>query len=357
VNGLSAAFKGKRGNFSLDAAIDAPAGAITALFGPSGAGKTSLLRAIAGLDRFDGRCALGESVWQDEGIFRPPSSRGVGYVFQEGSLFPHLSVRGNLNFGLKRAAEVSGLGFDEAVALLGLGALVDRSVGKLSGGERQRVALGRALLMQPSLLLLDEPLSGLDGAAKEEIFPYFEALLHRVQLPVLLVSHDIGDVERLADRLVLLRRGKVVGSGPLSEMLTSEALGLKANRDAAVVLWATVTGYDVADGLSSIDIGGQLLFSPGRAGAVGDAVRVRIAARDVSLTLERPVATSILNVFEARIVGIEPVGEAEAVVTLTVGGAVLLSRITRRSLRQLGLAVGVTVFAQLKGVSLVAAGR
>ena len=356
MSGLSAEFRGKRGGFSLDAAIEAPAGLITALFGPSGAGKTSVLRAIAGLERFEGRCRLGDAIWQDAGVFRPANTRGVGYVFQEGSLFPHLSVRGNLDYALKRAGPVSVFGFDEAVALLGLGPLVDRAVGKLSGGERQRVALGRALLTQPSLLLLDEPLSGLDGAAKEEIFPYFESLLRRVHLPVVLVSHDIGDVERLADRLVLLRQGKVLGSGPLSEMLTSDALGLRTSRDAVAVLAATVTGYDATDRLSSIAIGGQELLVPGRVGAIGDRVRVRIAARDVSLALERPAATSILNVLDAAVMGIEPVGEAEVVVTLAVGGATMLSRITRRSLRQLGLVTGMQVFAQVKGVSLVAAG-
>src|SRR6185312_13170764 len=195
VSGLTLAFSGRRGGFGLDAAFDAPAPGVTALFGPSGAGKTSILRGIAGLERYVGRCQLGESVWQDARTFLPPHRRAVGYVFQDANLFPHLSVRQNLEFGLRRAgAGPRRIDFDMAAELVGAGALLDRQPGTLSGGERQRVALGRALLAQPEVLLLDEPLSALDRRAKDEILPYFEALRRAVPLPVILVTHDIAEV-------------------------------------------------------------------------------------------------------------------------------------------------------------------
>jgi molybdate transport system ATP-binding protein len=354
VSGLSAAFRGRRGTFDLDAAIAAPTGAVTALFGPSGSGKTSLLRAIAGLERFAGSCALDGQSWQDAGHFLPPQRRAIGYVFQEASLFPHLSVRQNLDYGRRRAGAATVIGFDDAVALLGLAPFLMRRPGALSGGERQRVALGRALLSQPKLLLLDEPLSGLDRAAKEEILPYFEALTQSIALPVLLVTHDIAEVERLADRLILLRAGKVVASGPLAELLTAPAFGLGTARDAAAVLHGKVIGYDAADGLSAISIDGRTLLLAGRAGAAGQGVRVRIAARDVSIATARPSATSILNVLPATITALVPASEAEMVVTLQLGAQTLLARLTRRSVRDLALAPGQAVFAQVKGVSLLA---
>jgi molybdate transport system ATP-binding protein len=357
VSGLDARFEGKRGAFRLGAAISAPAGVVTALFGPSGAGKTSLLRAIAGLDRLAGFCRLGATVWQDGNTFLPPHRRRIGYVFQEASLFAHLTVRRNLVYGQRRAPDGDAAGFDEAVGLLGLEPLLARAPAHLSGGERQRVALGRALLSQPELLLLDEPLSGLDRDAKDEILPYLDALLRRVKLPVLLVTHDIAEVERLADRLVLLRDGAVAGSGLLTEMLVGEAFDFRGARDAAAVLAGTIEGFDAADGLSSIAVGAARVLVVGEAGAPGTSVRLRIAARDVSLAVERPSPTSILNVFPVRVLAIEPAGEAEAVATLALGEQRLLARLTRRSVAHLGLKPGGAAFAQVKSVSLLAGGR
>ncbi|HVW92321.1 MAG TPA: molybdenum ABC transporter ATP-binding protein [Devosia sp.] len=353
MSGLSAALRGRRGGFAIEAAIEAPARAVTALFGPSGAGKTSLMRAIAGLDRLEGHCVLDGDIWQDEAHFMPVEKRGVGYVFQEASLFPHLNVRQNLEYGLRRAGPVRVIGLDDAVSLLGLAGLMDRSPLYLSGGERQRVALGRALLSQPRLLLLDEPLSGLDGAAKEEILPYFEALGQRLGLPVLLVTHDMAEVERLADRMVLLRDGKVVAAGPLNRLLTGAGIGLRGGREAAAVLLGHVAGYDTADGLSTIAVEGLRMLVAGRAGPEGGAIRIRIAARDVSLALSPPRNSSILNVLPALVESIEPVGDAEAVALLRLGEQSLLARLTRRSVRELGLLPGLSVFAQVKGVSLL----
>jgi molybdate transport system ATP-binding protein len=357
VSGLEAEFDGKRGAFRLAAAVSAPAGAVTALFGPSGAGKTSLMRAIAGLERLPGHCRLGETVWQDERVFLPPHRRRIGYVFQEASLFPHLSVRRNLVYGLRRAGGSAGADFGETVELLGLVPLLERAPANLSGGERQRVALGRALLSQPELLLLDEPLSGLDRDAKDEILPYLEALLRRVKLPVLLVTHDIGEVERLADRLVLLRGGAVAGSGPLADMLVGESLDFRGAREAAAVLAGTVESFDAADGLVSIAVGAARVLVVGAERPPGSPVRLRIAARDVSLAVERPSPTSILNVFPVRVLAIDEAGEAEAVATLALGEQRLLARLTRRSVRRLGLMVGGEAFAQVKSVSLLAGGK
>lgn len=350
---LSVAFAGRRGGFALDAAFEAPLKSVTALFGPSGSGKTSVLRAIAGLERFAGHCRLGDETWQDAGQFLPAHLRSVGYVFQEASLFPHMTVRRNLEFGLKRALGPPSTGFDEVVELFGLAPLLARGPQALSGGERQRVALGRAILSQPKLLLLDEPMSALDRAAKEEILPYFEALHRALTIPVLLVTHDIAEVERLADRMILLKAGQVVASGPLNDLLVGDLAGLRGSRDAASVMMGSVADYDAVDGLSEIEVGGQVLLVAGRAGEPGDAVRVRIAARDVSLATVRPSQTTILNCLETVIVGIDTAADADATVTLRLGAETMLARVTRRSLRTLDLRVGQPVFAQVKGVSLV----
>ena len=350
---LSARFSGRRGRLLLDVDFEASSTGVTALFGPSGAGKTSVLRAIAGLERLDGRCALGDEVWQEQGVFVPTHRRAIGYVFQEASLFPHLSVRRNAEYGMRRTAGTSVIGFDAAVSLLGLEPLLSRAPDTLSGGERQRVSLARALLSQPRLLLLDEPMSALDSDAKEELFPYFEALHRTLALPVVLVTHDIGEVERLADRLVVLRDGKVIASGSLNETLVGDALGLRRAREAAAVLPGKVVGYDTRDGLTEIDVSGRRLLVAGRAGAPGESVRVRIAARDISLAVTRPSATTIINVLPATIGGIEAISDAEVLVTLKLGTATALARVTRRSLRLLDLSPGQEVFAQVKGVSVL----
>ena len=352
---LSVAFAGQLGTFVLDAAFEMPLKSVTALFGPSGSGKTTVLRAIAGLGRMQGRCAIGRVIWQDGITFVPPYRRGIGYVFQEPSLFPHLSVRANLQYGRRRFRGKETIGFEAVVELLGIWKLLDRATVNLSGGERQRVSLGRALLSQPRLLLLDEPMSALDRAAKDELLPYFEALHTALKIPILLVSHDIAEVERLADRMVMMADGRVTGSGALNEMLLSDALPLKRGREAAAVLVAEVVGYDGADQLSELRLCGQRLVVAGRAGVEGAMVRVRIAARDVSLAVRYPSQTSILNVLTARIVAVDPLPGAEANITLGVGDDRLLARVTRRSIAALGLSVGQEVFAQVKGVSLVTA--
>ncbi|WP_141934346.1 molybdenum ABC transporter ATP-binding protein [Bradyrhizobium sp. UNPA324] len=224
---INAAFRGRLGNFTLDAELSVPATGVTAIFGPSGCGKTTVARCIAGLQRMaDGFCAVDGEAWQDRQSFRPVHRRPIGYVFQEASLFPHLSVRRNLLFGAPKAADAQ-IAFDEVVELLGLAALLDRSPYGLSGGERQRVAIGRALLSQPKLLLMDEPLAALDHATRNEILPFLERVHERLSLPVLYISHDMTEIERFADHLVLMEQGRVIGIGPLQSLRQAPPAALR----------------------------------------------------------------------------------------------------------------------------------
>jgi molybdate transport system ATP-binding protein len=360
ADNMEVAFAGRLGGFALDVGFMAPGQGITALFGPSGCGKTSVLRCIAGLQRLQGICRVGGEAWQGEGTFLPPHRRPVGYVFQEASLFPHLSVRGNLLYTSRGKPPVNGsgtIGFDETVELLGLSRLLDRAPQRLSGGERQRVAMGRALLSQPRLLLMDEPLSALDRETRDEILPFLEKLHETLAIPVLYVTHDISEVERLADHLVLLRAGKVVASGPLGDIQSDIDLPLARQREAAVSLDAVVVGHDAAYGLLDLDVEGGRFLVPGSAElGPGTHLRLRIGAGDVSVTLEEPRSTSILNVLPARIVSSRALGEREMVLLLALGpegdGANLLARVTKRSWDQLKLADGLPVFAQIKSAAL-----
>lgn len=360
---LSVRYRGVLGGFELDVAFDVPMRGITALFGPSGCGKTTILRCVAGLNRLPGRLSVGDEVWQDDetGKFLAPHERRVGYVFQEASLFAHMSVRGNLLYGHRRALKkgaAENTRFDEVVELLGIGHLVDRATGKLSGGERQRIALGRALLAQPRIFLMDEPLSALDQMTKEEILPYFEALRTSSSLPALYVSHDISEIERLADNLVLLDSGRVLAARPLNEVLADSRLPIARSPQASTVLEARVGRYAAEEGLTELAIGGERLLVPRRVGKEGGTDRVRIAAIDVSLAVERPSLTTILNVVPVRVKDVHPLDEAQVNVLVGIGhrddGPLLLARITRRALRVLGFVPGQNAYAQIKAVSLIA---
>jgi molybdate transport system ATP-binding protein len=358
---IRAEFKGTIGKFSLDAGFTSPAKGVTALFGPSGCGKTTVLRCIAGLLRVsDGVCEIDGDRWQDRyGTFLPTHRRPLGYVFQEASLFAHLTVRRNLLFGAPRhggGAASEAIAFDEVVDLLGVTALLDRSPRNLSGGERQRVAIGRALLSQPKLLLMDEPLSALDRATKNEILPFLERLRDRLSLPIVYITHDIAEVERLADQIVLMEKGRVLAAGPLAVLQSDPSLPLAIGRDAAVSLDGVVEVYDAAYGLMTLSIRGGRLTAPASHGAIGEHRRIRVVAGDVSLSCEPPGPSSILNTLPARIVSMKPVDSSEIVAVVALGsegqGARLLSRLTRKSWDQLGLAKGVGVYAQVKAVAL-----
>jgi molybdate transport system ATP-binding protein len=255
---ISVRYSGMLGGFKLDVAFETPARGITAPFGPSGCGKTTILRCVAGLNRLPGYLLVGNEVWQDDasGKSLEPHERPVGYVFQEASLFAHLSVSGNLLYGQRRASKKGAakrFRFDEVVQQLGIEHLLNRSTGELSGGERQRVALGRAFLTQPRLFLMDEPLSALDRMTKEEILPYFEALRASTSVPTLYVSHDISEIERLADHMVLLKAGQLVAAGPLNDLLADPRLPLARSPEASTVLEARVGVYSVEDGLTALN--------------------------------------------------------------------------------------------------------
>lgn len=359
---IDVAFSGAVGQFQLDAAFTVPAAGMTAIFGPSGCGKTTVMRCIAGLQHLPGgRCIIDDEEWQSGSLFRPTHQRAIGYVFQEASLFPHLSVRRNLLFGAPRTPREAApqvIAFDEVIALLGLEALLERAPHHLSGGERQRVAIGRALLSQPRLLLMDEPLSALDQPARDEILPFLEKLHERLAMPAIYISHDMAEIEQLADQLVLMNAGKVIATGPLQELQSDPALPLARAREAAVSLDAVVEAYEAADALVTLRVGDSRILVPARPRAVGARQRLRIAASDVSLARTAPAATSILNILPAQIVSSAPAGPGERLVVVALGaaggGPRLLSRITHRSWSTLALAEGMAIFAQVKGVSLIA---
>ncbi len=358
-NNITARFKGRIGGFDLDVAFSTPMRGVTALFGASGCGKTTVLRCIAGLEHLpDGFFSLGGKVWQDKGRFTPVHKRPLGYVSQNANLFPHLSVRANLLFGHRRRARKSApLALDEVVELLALGELLHRSPRRLSGGERQRVAMGRALLSAPEILLMDEPLAALDRFAKSEIMPFLERLHAELELPVLYVSHDLSEIEHLADHMVLLDKGSVKASGPLFELLASPELPLARMPDAASVLEGEITAYDETYGLTSVQISGVELLLPGRAGETGARQRLRINASDVALCRTRaPEGSSILNGPPVRIIEARQTGPHQMTVFLSLGegesGAPLLSRITRKSWDRLAFEKGELVHALIKSVAL-----
>ncbi len=355
---IHARFRVDRGDFALDINLELPGHGITALFGHSGSGKTTCLRAMAGLERAPGGFfSIGDDVWQDEqnGIFVPTHRRALGYVFQEASLFSHLSVSGNMAFGLKRTAPTEQRFNLATVAdLLGIGSLLDRMPDSLSGGERQRVAIARALLAAPRLLLMDEPLASLDLKRKLEILPYLERLHGELSIPVIYVSHAPDEVARLADHLVLLEDGKVVASGSLSETLARTDLPPAFADDAGVVLETTLSGHE-ADNLSQLDFADGSLHVGRRPEAPGSRLRCRIHARDVSLALERPRASSIVNILPATVTAVAATDTpGHVLVQMRVGTTPLLARITERSQRELEIVPGQPVWAQIKGVALLA---
>ena len=344
--------------FTLHAELQFPARGITALFGPSASGKTTLLRCIAGLEpTANGMLQVQGEVWQDGASFLPVHRRPLGYVFQEASLFPHLSVRQNLEYGLKRIPSGQRrVQLEQAVEWLGLNRLIGRdSPAGLSGGECQRIAIARALLTSPRLLLMDEPLSALDAASKREIFPYLERLHAELDIPVIYVSHALDEVARLADQLVLMERGRIVANGALNEILARLDLPTAHLDDAGAVIEAKVAVHDEAYHLTRLDFSGGSLWVSRVERAIGSRVRARVLARDVSIATAAPQGTSISNILEARIDEIRDEGADRVNLRLTVGESqVLLSRITRRSRDQLGLMPGMDVFAQVKSVALIA---
>ena len=343
------------GDFSLNVDLCLPSSGVTAIFGPSGCGKTTLLRAIAGLERYDGsHLSISDEVWQSNEIFVPPHKRNLGYVFQEASLFEHLSVRGNLEYGVKRASQAGHrIALDKAIDLLGISSLLQRSPATLSGGERQRVAIARALAISPNLLLMDEPLAALDASRKQEILPYIESLHHELDIPILYVSHAHEEIARLADELVLMETGRIISQGGVHEMFTRLDLALAHESDASAIVEARVVGHDENYHLSQLNFAGGSISVARSELEIGDSVRLRLAARDISLTLEHPSATSILNIIPVSIDALAEEGGTQMTVRLLAGGVPILSRITRKSAVNLGLEPGMQVYAQIKSVALL----
>ncbi|MEF3075612.1 molybdenum ABC transporter ATP-binding protein [Methylobacter sp. Wu1] len=354
---INARFLLDYGEFQFDVDLYLPGSGITVLFGPSGSGKTTLLRCIAGLQRApQGFLEINGKIWQDSerGVFVPTHKRALGYVFQEASLFPHLTVAGNLQFGLKRIGKTpDAVDLQQVIELLGIGHLLNRMPEGLSGGERQRVAIARALALNPEVLLMDEPLAALDSQRKQEILPFLIRLHRELNIPVLYVTHSQQEVAQLADTLVIMAEGRALASGPLAETLSRLDVPLAHDREAATVWPVTVVEHEIDYHLTHVAFVGGTLSLPSIDADAGAQLRVQIYARDVSICLEAPNATSILNVLLATITGLTNSHDGQTVVRLRIGTQALLAHITRKSAILLDLQVGMGVYVQIKGTSIL----
>lgn len=350
----------QRKDFTLDVDLQLPGRGVTALFGPSGSGKTTCLRVLAGLEpAASAHVVVGGEVWDDSarGHRLPTHRRPLGYVFQEASLFEHLSVRDNLRYGWRRTPDAQRRhGWDHGLQLLGIAHLLDRRPAELSGGERQRVAIARALATSPRVLLMDEPLASLDAARKAEVLPWLEQLHERLDLPIVYVTHAFDEALRLADHLVLLEQGRVRAQGPIAELITRGDLPIAHGDAASALIGGQVLGTD-DDGLTTLAIDGGVLrlTSPRREPhAAGTPLRVRVQARDVSVALQEPQQISVNNVLPATVLDLTGDGPGQVLVTLRLGEHTrLLARLTQGSAQRLGLAPGLRVFALIKGVAVL----
>jgi molybdate transport system ATP-binding protein len=353
---LDVAFRKRLGSFALDVSFTAPAGGVTALFGPSGSGKSTIVNAIAGLLRPDtGHIRVGETPFFDavSGVDQPPRRRRVGYVFQEARLFPHMRVRDNLLYGYRRSPKADRrIEFDAIVELLGIQSFLARRPFTLSGGERQRVALGRALLAQPRLLLMDEPMAALDVGRRAEILPYIERLRDELRLPVVYVSHSVEEVARLADTVVVLHEGKVTAAGDVASVMARlDLFPPDTPYEAGAVVSVEVAAHDPSFALTTLAFAGGELVVPRIERVPGSRLRVRVRARDVMLALARPIDLSAINVLPAVVGDLREDG-CHADVQISIGPTPLVARITRRSAMRLAIAPGKPVFAVIKSVAI-----
>ena len=344
------------GRFHLDLDVEIPASGISCVFGPSGSGKTTLLRCLAGLDRPQlARIQLGDEIWQDDSRFVPTHLRRIGYVFQDSSLLPHLSARRNLQYGRDSHTGGDDADIADAVALLGIGQLLDKHPRQLSGGERQRVALARALLSKPRLLLLDEPLSALDVARKQELLPYLQCLPEELDCPIVYVTHSPDEVARLADHVLVLDEGECVARGSVTELMASRRIPVNAAGESGVVLETNIAGHDPEWNLAEARFADGVMLIPDPGVATGGLVRLRIIARDISLSHAVEAHSSILNRLPATVERIEDSPDtAMCMVHLRIGeNTRLLSRVSRKSARRLELAPGSPIYAEIKSVAIL----
>lgn len=341
--------------FTLDVDLTLPNQGVSVLFGPSGSGKTTLLRCIAGLIRPPrGYLSVNGQIWQDEKTFRPTYQRPIGYVFQEASLFPHLNVEGNLNFGLRRLRNPSPQKLAQAIELMGIGHLLGRKPHGLSGGERQRISLAQALSLSPELLLMDEPLSALDQPRKLEILPFLERLKQEAKIPIIYVSHAADEVARLADYLVVMHEGKAITQGALSDVLTDLNLPIRLGEDTGAILHACVGAIDQQWHLARMDFAGGSLWTKDPNLALNTKVRVRVLARDVSLAREQPSLTSIQNLLQGIVVAVSDDSHpSQLLIRVLIGHSALVARMTKRSAAALQIACGQPVWVQVKSVALL----
>ncbi|MBB3101935.1 molybdenum ABC transporter ATP-binding protein [Azomonas macrocytogenes] len=358
ADSIRARFQVNYSGFELNVDLNLPGRGITALFGHSGSGKTTCLRCIAGLEQAtDGYLDINGELWQDTaaGIFIPTHKRALGYVFQEASLFPHLSVKRNLEYGMRRVAtNVRKVPWDRVMKLLGISHLLDRMPNRLSGGERQRVGIARALLTSPRLLLMDEPLAALDLKRKNEILPYLERLHDELDIPILYISHSPDEVARLADHIVLLDQGKVIAEGGLQETMARLDLPMAFTENAGVVIAARIAEHDDVYHLTRLEFSGGSVLVARRPEPIGQPLRFRIHARDISLATSRAEDTSIANLVPATTKEIvEADTPAHVLVKLELGNTPLIARITRRSCDQLKIVPGMQLWAQVKAVALL----
>lgn len=358
MTAIDASFKLRRGDFELDLAFDVPERGIVTVSGRSGSGKTTLLRCLAGMEcPQGGHLRVGEELWFDAArrVDVPTHRRGVGFVTQDANLFPHLSVSANLAFGSRRlGARAVSQGIQGLARRLGLDSLLDRRVTRLSGGERQRVAIGRALMAGPRLLLLDEPVSSLDVISRSEVLDVLESVLAELPIPCIYVSHDLREAARLADQMLWLESGRIKARGPVREVLSDLELPFAQEDDSESVVLGQVSAVDIEAGLARVEFNGGVLWVSANEAPDSGEVRVQVFARDVSLALERPRSISVLNILEGRVVELAAAKQspAQVLVRVAIGGTMLLSRVTRRSVGELDLRSGVRVWALIKSVAI-----
>ena len=342
--------------FNLEVDLDLPAKGITAVFGESGSGKTTLLRCIAGLETSSrGEIQVRDAVWQSETDVIPPHQRRVGYVFQESSLFPHLNVKKNIAFGISRSPSLlDSQRYDQIIELMGLAPLLQQYPDQLSGGERQRAAIARALIIEPDLLLMDEPLTSLDIKRKQEILPYLESVHEKLDVPIIYVTHSVDEVARLADYLVVLQEGKVIANGGLKEVLSDIELPLQLGEETGVVVEAEVKERDSDWNLIRATFEGGELWIKDSGDEIGHNIRIRILARDVSLALSEHSDTSIINRLRVKVEKIQDIiDQSMLLVSLKAGNSNIIARLSRRSAHHLNINAGMEVWAQIKGVAIL----